>query len=91
MTAPPLLPGISAATPSYANAEDGFHGATGYQMGDVRVVFVLLTAALVLLWFARTFVSTWGGFADGKLTISHIGSNAVHGAIVVMILMYLIA
>ena len=90
VTAPALLPGIGAATPNYANAAEGFHGATGYQMGDVRAVFVLLTAALVLLWFARTFVSTWGGYSDGKLTISHIGSNAVQSAIVVMILMYLI-
>lgn len=90
VTAPPLLPGISAAAPSYANAAEGFHGATGYQMGDVRAVFVLLTAALVLLWFARTFVSTWAGFTDGKLTLPHIGNNAVQGAIVVLILMYLL-
>lgn len=90
VTAPALLPGIGAATPSYANAEEGFHGATGYQMGDVRAVFVLLTAALVLLWFARTFVSTWAGFSDGKLTVAHVGNNAVRGAIVVLILMYLI-
>ena len=90
VTAPALLPGISAAAPSYANAAEGFHGATGYQMGDVRAVFVLLTAALVLLWFARTFVSTWAGFTDGKLTLPHIGNNAVQGAIVVLILMYLI-
>ena len=90
VTAPPLLPGISAAAPSYANAAEGFHGATGYQMGEVRAVFVLLTAALVLLWFARTFVSTWAGFTDGKLTLPHIGNNAVQGAIVVLILMYLL-
>ena len=76
--------------PSYATAADGFAGATGYHMSDVRSLIAGLVAALVLLWFAYTQASSWQGFSAGKLTIHALQSNAVQGGVVVMLLMYLI-
>ncbi len=86
---PLLLPSV-ATTPTYATAAAGFQGATGYAMGDVRALMMLLVAALVLLWFGYTLTSSWQGFSAGTLTVFNLKSNVIQGSIVVMLLMYII-
>lgn len=90
VTAAPLLSAGGAASPIYATAADGFLGATGYRMSDVRNFLVLLVAALITLWFGYTLTSSWQGFATGKLSILNLKSNAIQGSLVVMLLMYII-
>jgi hypothetical protein len=90
VSAAPLMGLGGASGLGYATAADGFFGATGYQMGDVRNLMVLLAAALFTVWFAHTLMSSWMGFAGGKLSIFTLKSHAVQGAVVVMLLSYLI-
>jgi hypothetical protein len=87
--AAPLM-GSGGTGPSYTTAADGFHGATGYNMDEVRNLIVLLVAALVVLWYARTLTSSWQGYSGGTLSIFDLKSNVVQGAVVVMLLIYLI-
>jgi hypothetical protein len=90
VNAAPLFRSGGVAAPTYATAADGFLGATGYAMSDVRAFMTLLIGALILLWYARTLLSSWQGFSNGTLTLFGLNRNAVHGAIVVMLLVYLI-
>ncbi len=90
VNASPLLSPSAAASPTYATAADGFLGATGYVMGDVRAFMMLLVAALVTLWYAYTLTSSWQGFSEGRLSLVNLKSNAIQGSIVVMLMMYII-
>lgn len=57
-----LLKGTSFG---YTSAAQGFFGATGYQMGQVRQLLVGIAAMALVTWIAWVVVAKWRGLSEG--------------------------
>lgn len=49
----------------YTSAAQGFFGATGYQMGQVRQLLVGIAAMALVTWIAWVVVAKWRGMSEG--------------------------
>lgn len=97
-TPPPLSPsgnGGSTAMLSSTNshgfgsAADGFHASTGYDMGQVRTLFVGLVAMTVLTWMAYVVMSKWRSYSHGGESARNMTFDVLRAMVVTTVVLLL--
>lgn len=73
----------------FTSAAQGFHAATGYQMGTVRDLLVGLAATVVLTWMAYVVISKWHAFSGGVETIREMTYDILRAMVVTSIVLLL--
>lgn len=73
----------------FTSAAQGFHAATGYQMGDVRDLLIGLAATVLLTWMAYVVISKWHAFNGGAETIREMTFDILRAMVVTSIVLLL--
>ncbi|NMG30159.1 transglycosylase SLT domain-containing protein [Aromatoleum evansii] len=71
----------------YTSAAQGFFGATGYHMGQVRQFLVGIAAMTLVTWIAWVIVAKWRGLSEGFDTKRELAVNVARAIVLTWIVL----
>ncbi|WP_230971717.1 transglycosylase SLT domain-containing protein [Nitrogeniibacter aestuarii] len=81
---------FSTVNPSYASAQQGWNSGSGFQMGDLRLYIAKLLAVLAFVYLATVMIKGLGGTLRGGMAVHELGQVFVRGALVLILLIYIV-